>query len=182
MSYPSFAAGDILNASDMNAVGLWKVAELSFTNTTNPFINGCFTSNFQNYLVKITAQSNGGNADVSYRLRSGTSTTDNGPNYDRFGFYWAGSAINFTAANQTSGYATDATSVGTNTGVADLTFFRPNEAVVTVQNTTAWGANSGYNYLFSTRIETTTQYTGIELLTGTAVTITGTMRVYGFRN
>lgn len=182
MPVPVFTTGEVLTAANMNAVGLWKVAETTFTNSANPFINGCFSSSYQNYLVKVTVQSVGGGADVFYRLRSGTSTPETGAVYDRFGFYWLTSGVNFTNANQTAGYVTDATNVSSNTGAADLQFFRPNEAVVTTQNGHAWGANSGAVYFSSCRIETTTQYTGIELTTLSATNITGTMRVYGYRN
>lgn len=180
MSYPSFAAGDILNASDMNGVGLWKIAETTFTNSANPFINGCFSSNYENYLVKIFAQSST-SSNVYFRVRYGTNTTENGAVYDRFGFSFAGTISSLISANQTDGYLADITNIGNNQTATDLQMFGPNKTIPTIATSYSWGSGSGSVFFPAYRIETNTAYTGIELfpLSGT---LTGTMRVYGYRN
>lgn len=168
------------NSQTSNPPGLEFIAETSFTASANPFINGCFSSSYQNYLVKVNVTASA-SADVFYRFRSGVNTPETGNVYDRYGFYYAGSIVSMISANLVGAYATDATS-GNTRGVADINLFSPNEAIHTMGTGHAWGGSSGAMYTISNRIETTTQYTGIELTTFAATTLTGTMRVYGYRN
>jgi len=69
MGYPDFVSGDVLNASDMNAVGLWKVASgtLSLT-TTATNVTGVFSSNYKQYrlLLNTTARSTSNRVDLRY--------------------------------------------------------------------------------------------------------------------
>lgn len=53
MSYPVFATGDVLNASDMNAVGLWLVKSqaVGSTGVTSVSISQAFGPAFNNYKV-----------------------------------------------------------------------------------------------------------------------------------
>lgn len=79
MGFPTFNAGDILNATDMNAVGLWKIQTKSVTTQTEITFDGVFTSNYLNYLVVLAVsaatstniiqwqeRANGVNATSSY--------------------------------------------------------------------------------------------------------------------
>ena len=78
MTFPVFAPGDVLNASDMNAVGLWLVGSAAFTTTTGFNLpDNSFSSTYTNYrlMVKITATAT--DADFTGRLRaSGTNDAD----------------------------------------------------------------------------------------------------------
>jgi hypothetical protein len=181
MPVPDFSPGEIWTADAADSIGLWKIAETSFTNAANPFINGCFSSDYQNYLVQVVATASGG-ADLYFRMRSGVNTPETGAVYDRFGFVWGTSATNLVLANLTAAVISDISSFAPANAVGSVTFYNPNLAVHTVTNSHSWGMSSGSVFFPSFRIETTTQYTGIELTTLSAVTLTGTMRVYGYRN
>jgi len=181
MPVPDFSPGEVLTAAAMDSIGLWKIAETTFSATATAFINGCFSSNYQNYLVQFYGASSAG-ADLSWRFRSGTSTPETGLVYDRFGFYWGTSAVNLVAANNDRAAFGDITNVAPNKTGGKLEIYAPNEAVHTTVNSHTWGSNNGAVWFPSYRVETTTQYTGIEFFTNSGATITGTLRVYGYRN
>ena len=181
MPVPDFSPGEVLTAAAMDSIGLWKIAETSFANAATPFINGCFSSDYQNYLVKVTAIATD-TTNIYFRMRSGVDTPEAGAVYDRFGFSWGTSASNLVSANQIEAYLGDIPSTTAASTSATIEFFRPNETVGTIVNTHTWGGGSGSVFLPSYRIETTVAYTGIQLLTLGANTLTGTMRVYGYRN
>lgn len=179
MTYPVFATGDALPASDLNAIGLWKIASTTFTASSLVEINNCFSSSFDNYLV--TATFFGSNvSSASFRLK--TTTAESGAVYDRNGFYWFANAVNgFDAANQTSLFVQNFTSTSTNKSAGSMTLYNVNKA----EQTAILSQFSDYTGQFITlnhRVETTTQYTGLQLYNSTGgQTITGSIAVYGYR-
>jgi hypothetical protein len=180
MTFPVFSAGEVLRAQDMNAVGLWLVGSTTFATTATPFINGCFTSDYENYRVLVNVEASTG-TNLRFRVRSGTSTPESGLVYDRFGFSFVGSITNQIAANENAGFLGDITNVGGNRTVVSADVFNPNAARPTEVMPYTWGSNNGTVYLMTFRIETNTAYTGLELYTDSG-TLTGSMRVYGYRN
>jgi hypothetical protein len=180
MPVPDFSPGEVLTAAAMDSIGLWKIAETSFNGVVNPFINGCFTSDYENYLVKIHTTSNVLSNNLYFRMRTG-STPETGAVYDRFGFLWTTSAVNLVAANQVDAYLGGITNSANSYFSSDIEIFAPNKARHTIANCDSWASSDGARSLPSYRIETTTAYTGIELL-GISGTLTGTMRVYGYRD
>jgi hypothetical protein len=181
MTFPSFTAGEVLRAQDMNAVGMWLVGSTTFTNTTTAFVNQCFTSDYQNYVIEVVAQASAP-TDLYFRMRSGVNTPETGAVYDRFGFAWGTSATNLVVANLTAAVIADITNVGTNRTAGRVTLYGPNNTEHTITNGHAWGSNSGSVFFPTFRIETSTQYTGIEIGSMSTPTITGSLRVYGLRN
>ena len=181
MPVPDFAPGEVLTAAAMDAVGLWKIADTTFTNSATPFINGCFSSNYQHYLVKIFLVASAP-ANCFFQMRSGTSTPETGAVYDRYGFRWDTAGINLVNPNNTGGILCDVVNTANHRSAITMDIFGPNETNHTIVNTHSWDSNSGSVYFPSYRLETTTAYTGIQLLSGSTPTFTGTMRVYGYRN
>ena len=53
MTYPSFSAGDVLAASDMNAVGLWLIDTRTATSGAALDVTDVFTSTYDNYRIII---------------------------------------------------------------------------------------------------------------------------------
>jgi hypothetical protein len=184
MAIKTFTTGEVLTAADTNTYlansGLVYVAGTTFATTSTPFINGCFSSTYENYriVMSLTCSST---TNLRMRFRSGTNTPETGSVYDRFGFSYVGSVDSQIISNQTSAYLGDITSVGIpNVFVSSIDIFNPNTALHTNTLPTSWGSNSGSIFLMPVRVETTTAYTGIELF-GDAGTLTGSMRVYGYR-
>jgi hypothetical protein len=55
MSYPSFSAGEVLNAADMNAVGLWLVKSQTIgTGVSSVTVTGAFSADYDNYKILYT--------------------------------------------------------------------------------------------------------------------------------
>jgi hypothetical protein len=183
MTFPSFGAGEVLTATDMNAVGLWLIGSTTFSNTATPFINGCFSSEYQNYKVQIVTQASSP-CDLYVRLRSGVNTPDTGAVYDRFGWYLTGGGTfsNMFSSNTTAMGIIDVTNSGNNQTTLEMEIAAVNQAVPTIVRCRGWGSNSGGSYYPDFRVETNTQYTGIEFNSLSTPTFTGTMRVYGYRN
>jgi hypothetical protein len=100
MAFPVFAPGDVLNASDMNAVGLWLVGSAAFTTTTGFNLpNGSFSSTYTNYRLMIRITSVAVDADFTGRMRaSGTNNTDNQYSVGFAGFTNGNAASNFGGA------------------------------------------------------------------------------------
>jgi len=185
MAIKTFTTGEVLTASDTNTylanAGLVFIAETSFTTTANPFINGCFSSTYQNYLVQVVALGSVASEPLYFRVRSGVSTPETGAVYDRYGFYWGTSGVDLVNANLVAAYMGDVGNAANSSTVGALTLYRPNQAAHTVINSQSWSNATGAVYFPTHRIETTTVYTGIELTTLGSSTLTGTMRVYGYR-
>lgn len=181
MPVPVFTSGEVLTAANMNKVGLWKIADTTFTNSANPFINGCFSNSFQNYRVLIVAYASSP-TDVYARFRSGASTPETGAVYDRFGFQSTGAYGSMVLANQVAMGLADVTNTGNNRTTIELEISSVFESVPTIVRCRGWGSNTGFSYYPDFRVETNTAYTGIELTSLSTPTLTGTMRVYGYRD
>lgn len=100
MAFPTFSPGDVLNASDMNAVGLWLLTTNTFTTTTGFNLpDNSFTSAYQNYrlMVKITATAV--DADFTGRMRA--------------------SGVNLTTGYASAAIGNNNTSPGTASNVGD---------------------------------------------------------------
>ncbi len=84
MSYPVFATGDVLNASDMNAVGLWLVKSQTIgTGVSSVTVTGAFSANYDRY--KITVSGGVASTPLDIRLTLGSTATG----YYGFLFYRA---------------------------------------------------------------------------------------------
>ena len=182
MAIKTFSSGEVLTASDTNTflanAGLVYVGATTFTGATTPFINGCFTSTYAHYRIMIN-MTGSASVGVTVRMRSGVSTPETGAVYDRFGFEAGAVYTNVNLADQTSALVGQTDSGGgVMTGIIDC--FNPNVASNSNLVINGWNANSGTSDIMNNRIQTTTQYTGIEIFPASG-TITGSMRVYGYR-
>ena len=182
MAIKTFTTGEVLTAADTNTYlansGLVYVAGTTFATTANPFINGCFSSSFQNYRVVINIVGSA-ISNLRMRVRSGTSTVETAIVYDRWGFsVLAGAVTNETSSGQTSMFLGGYYSDEVTTYSFDL--FQPNQTTRTNMMPLAWSSATGATYLMPGRITTNTAYTGIEIF-GDSGTLTGSIRVYGYR-
>lgn len=72
MSFPSFTPGEVLTATDMNALGMYHVGTMTFSGSTSQFVNNCFSSSYRRYLVCWDFTQAGTTADnVFMQLRVG---------------------------------------------------------------------------------------------------------------
>jgi hypothetical protein len=181
MPVPDFSPGEVLTAAAMDSIGLWLIGETTFATTANPFINGCFSSNFRNYRVLISATTSA-TTSVRLRWRFGTSTTETALQYDRFGTQLSGATMTSLVATGESSFAVIATTSGaTELAPIVMDVHAPNVAIKTVAQSNAWNSANGATWLTNCRMNNTTQYTGLEIFADSG-TITGSIRVYGYRN
>jgi hypothetical protein len=101
MTFPVFLAGDVLRATDMNAVGMWKVASGTLSGSTVNF-QGCFTSDYNAYEIYITSLRATANTEVGFRLLSGASAA-NTNNYQIQRMYGQSTSIGGSRGTQTFG-------------------------------------------------------------------------------
>ena len=104
MAFPVFASGDILNASDMNAVGLWKIGGATFTTVAGFNLpDNSFSSTYQNYRLVVRLTAVAADADLTGRMRA-SGTNETGSNYDAMlvGFTNGAGTSNVGLGNQTS--------------------------------------------------------------------------------
>jgi hypothetical protein len=159
--------------------GLTHINTTTFTGVTAVNLNNVFTSTYDNYRVELNITSGSAFAGLGLRLRlSGTdsSTTYNYANP----IYTAGSS---SIAYQTSSSATEI-QIGflrnsTDGNAVSIDIFNPNKASFTTVlgewadiNATQYGSAFGSH-------KVSTAYDGFSLL---GATISGTVRVYGYRN
>lgn len=181
---PTFTAGSVLTAAQMNFVGLWEITSVSLSGVTNN-VTSCFSSDFTNYLVKISAINNSTTTtrSVTVKLLSGTTpTTDS--TYTSNSLYQYGVTTSGSSVVASTSY--DLTSLSSNTGgsgFVEIEFFNPNLASPTSMsyrshtyqsNITAWIYRTG-----SGIHNTSTSYTGFQI-NGTTDNLSGTVTVYGF--
>lgn len=177
MSFPVFASGDVLNASDMNAVGLWLIKTQTVgTGVTSVNVTSAFSSTYDNYKITYTGGVLSTLALVSLKL--GAATTS---------YYGS------RTATSTSGTAA---LVGDNNtgsfqyfGIGNATWmqidaevFAPNRATRSFVQSRYWegtgalGVYTGYQ-------DSNTQFTDFTLSVIGGGTMTGgTICVYGYRN
>lgn len=192
MAYPTFSSGDVLNASDMNAVGLWRVTSgITATNGTvtdgvvtinsgvaSCTVSGCFSSTYKHYRIVVSGVDCSANGAGAYFTLSGST----GSTYYMAGIYMAYSAstVNGTNKNGTAdGGLWSVTGTERNDAIIDI--FSPNVSsrttwVVNWSNDLYPGTSQGYD-------SNSTSHTGFVLKAPSALTITGgEIRVYGYRD
>jgi hypothetical protein len=187
MTVKTWTTGEVVTAAGANEFltngGLVYINEVTYTASTAASVTaqilGCFTSTYQNYQIVIT-HTGSASTTFSFRMISGTNTVDSGTNYFGYGLSFSGSATDQGAASATSqkcgGHSSDSNIP--NETVINLS--NPNIAKRTQAAIQAFDASGPNVLLLGTQVATTTVYTGIQLIPASG-SITGTMRVYGYR-
>ncbi len=180
MAYPNFTAGDILNASDMNAVGMWLIKTQTIgTAVASVQVTGAFSSTYDNYLIQVS----GGVASVATAIgvRLGASAAS---------YYQAGQSLTFlgasVAASQNNVASWTSVGVGTTDSIMmDFNVYAPNltkrsfmSARYIYGATTGGGDMSAYMGYHNVAAA----YTDFTLIPGTGTMTGGTIRVYGYKN
>lgn len=172
MTYPVFSTGDVLNASDMNAVGLWLVKTQTVgTAVSSVTVTGAFSSDYDNYLLTYTGGSM--SVDTAIGMQVGTAITGY---YGVFNYTTWGSG---TAQAVTDNNNSKWTYAG-GRGQFAVTLLSPNLAKQTVIYSNSTYSNTAGTF---TGVETsTTQHTQFVVVPVSGTLTGGTIRVYGYRN
>lgn len=182
---PDFTAGSVLTAAQMNAVGLWLVKTQTLNAVSNN-ITSCFTSDFDSYHVVISGFSTATTTirTINVRLLAGT-TPDTSSNYSwmynlAYGANLGGNSSSQNVAQWEVGVAS------TRAGQSIIIDFNsPQKATassISFQSVTYQSdvpsyiirqGGGGHNVA--------TAYDGFQIY-GATDALSGTVRVYGYRN
>ena len=189
MTFPSFVSGEVLRAQDMNAVGMWLVSTTTFTNQTAVDVANCFTTDYDNYRILISITSSAStNTQLNARLFNGGTTLSTG--YANFGWFVGsiGTGVFFNDNYTASSWSLNQLGGNTPPAVTSLDIYGPRQAV---RKQIVFQSFATYN---SSGIETRLQINGansvsnadlwpsFRLQNGAVANMSGTIRVYGYRN
>ena len=189
MSYPVFVSGDVLNASDMNAVGSWKITPSNAvngtisdgavtigTNVATCRVEGVFSSTYDNYLVTISGMKTAAAANVSILLG-----TSGGNNFYGSFYFDAYTGLNTGTSRTNNGASLQIGHAEASLGESwiRLEIAAPNLARSTAFTGQHYGATFS-GWMAGTRADTV-QYTNFTISSTSNMT-GGTIRVYGLRN
>lgn len=174
MAFPSFASGDILTATDMNAVGLWLIKTQTVgTAVSSVEVTGVFSSTYDAYIITDTGGTM--SADTAYGMTLGSTVT---------GYYFFMAYGSYTA-NTVLGDAGNNTTKWTHAGggsnrsgyivVLNPNIAKPTDILAKVRYATVYGTEVGHLGDFN-------QYTSFKLTPASGTMTGGTLRVYGYRN
>lgn len=184
LQHPSAASPNLVLAADGSVSGGAGLGGLVHTNTTtfttqsSVSINNCFSSTYDNYAIKLNILSTG--SFLAFRLRVG-GTDATGANYNRQRL----SAISTTVSAAGVGGETsfdNQIQLSTVSSAADISIFRPAVALPTGLIVIDSSTQSTVQMQITASNHTlSTAYDGITFYPNTG-TITGTIRIYGYKN
>jgi hypothetical protein len=178
MTFPVFASGDVLNASDMNGVGLWLVKSQTVgTGVSSVTVSSCFSADYDNYLVVVD------NVDCTATdiLTYITFPTSSGSVYfySYLAYSMAGANGSGFQNGGTLGLVSGLTAPNNNMSQS-FTLYDPFKVSYTSLNTQAMGENF---FLMGGAVHRqASSQTGFTLTAGSGTMTGGTVRVYGYRN
>jgi hypothetical protein len=174
MTYPTFTSGDVLLASDMNAVGLWLVKTQTVGSAVSSVtVTGAFSSTYDGYVITDTGGTM--SADTAYGMTFGSAAT----NYYYFLTYgsYTSATVQGDNGNNTTKFA-HAGGGANRSGhiiVLNPNIAKPTDIVAKVRYGTVYGTEIGHLGDFN-------QYTAFTITPASGTMTGGTIRVYGYRN
>jgi hypothetical protein len=175
MTYPTFNNGDVLPASDLNAIGMWLVKSQTVgAGVGSVAITNCFNSDFRNYRVTFEGGSQSGN-NLAMQLQFANTTG----HYSTMRYEpWAGVAASLPASNLTFAYF--GLSGTANQATMSFDVFAPNLPQVT-KFSGMFTADSYYGTGGGVYFQTT-QLTGFTIIFPGFTNTGGVVKVYGYRD
>jgi hypothetical protein len=184
MTFPVFASGDVLNASDMNGVGLWLVKTQTVgSGVSSVTVNNAFSADYENYKIVYSGGQSSAAVNLYLQLTvGGTASTT--------GYYGVLVWGNLTTAvvagatdNNASQFSFAGGGAGANNGAASVNvdLLNPFGAI----RTRLHNAQTLYATVYGTYTglhDVGTSYDGIKLTPASGTITGGTIRVYGYRN
>jgi hypothetical protein len=159
--------------------GLTYITSSSFSASSAVNVNNCFTSTYDNYRVILTVV---GSTTVNLQLRMRVSAADaTGANYTYQDLKADGATVaGARASSQTVGII--GYTVNTDPNAYSLDVYRPAIATPTaIRSVSVYGYTSATIWDNAITHSLSTAYDGFSIIPSTG-TITGTVRVYGYRN
>ena len=175
MAYPTFTSSDVLNATDMNAVGLWLVKSQTVgTAVSSVTVSSAFSSTYDAYKVVYVGGIGSTALNISMTLGASASTYNMALPYVTYGAAIAsGTSISGGTSWALMGNAT------ANSASLDVDLFGP----FLTQYTRVLGlfVDDSFAGSYSGIHKTAASYTAFTLTTSTGTLTGGTISVYGYR-
>jgi hypothetical protein len=189
MPVPDFSPGEVLTAAAMDSIGLWKVGEFTASGTSRALVcDNVFTSAYTNYrvIVQMRAASNTNRLFLLYINTAGSNVTT-GYFGTAYGQDYAGGGTGFSVANTSAAHYIGWLPNSSNVNLyAAFDVYDPLSATQhTGINGSHSGLSSGFSWLGGSivgEMNTTGAYRGLRFDNDNASNLTGTVRVYGYRN
>ena len=178
MTFPTFSAGEVLRAQDMNAVGSWLVRSSSFT-AQDLIADSVFSADYTRYVLKgnITLSNTASEVRLQYRSSAANNATSN---YTDQVTYFATSAV--FSRNTTP---TTSSLLFPNAGAQGWQFsieiYFPAVAAKTITITQGNVASGDLPVVGGTGFAATTVFDGIRIFP-TLGTITGNYTIHGYND
>jgi hypothetical protein len=181
MTYPVFATGDVLNASDMNGVGLWLVKSQAVgTGVSSVSVTGAFSADYDRYMIQISGVRSTVSAPNLIMTVPGISS----PAYFSSFMFQLATSATVSTANVPTGAAFYLGNLGNQSSFIQIDGLDPNNtlghsATFRYSSYDSSASYAGTGGIWSTSGATFTQFT----LSASSGNLTGgTIRVYGYRN
>jgi len=181
--------GQVLTADSTAATGLaWatagggdlvRITTQTFTTSAAVNIDSCFSTTYDNYIVKLNVNSSASSNALQMRFRTGgtTNTTSNYGNSWTYNGYGGGATGNLGSASGSNIlYLQDITA---NPAVVNMDINNPFTSFNTMI-TYLGNQGNGYAVTGAGQFATTTSFDGISIISA-AGTITGTISIYGYK-
>jgi hypothetical protein len=155
---------------------------VSFTSASAISLNGCFSAAYDNYKIIIENISSSSGVAGYLRLRA-LGSDDSSANY-HFNFFFSNPTSATTQQSQSSQNAlrfVDFTILGSYQIIEINDPFLSRATYATGYGFANWGTTNPHGEYFSGFHNVSTSYSGFTIIPGTG-NITGTVRVYGYRN
>jgi hypothetical protein len=179
---PDFSVGQVLTAAQMNAVGIWKVDETSFSAQTGVNIDNVFTADYRNYRIELDITSMSATDLLLFQFRNGSGNVTTSDYDYQLLEYFQTTVSPSTAMGSASNRIQFAYTTGM-MSVMDL--FDPQTAIKTrwtARNNSTDGTTKVLVNNIDGSFRLTTQFTGFRFFSqGGSATMTGVVRVYGYR-
>lgn len=175
---PSAGSGGlaISTAGLVTGGGLDLIVAQTFTTAATVNVNNCFTSTYDSYLLTFSGTVT---ADVQFNLRMRVSSTDAITNYQFERLLCSGASASASQLTSQTAGVLAAANTGTTAGFS-ARIISPASAVGTVFTGDGTDARGRLDF-YSGSHTTATAYDGFTLYPNSG-TMTGTVRVYGYRN
>jgi hypothetical protein len=180
MSFPSFNAGEVLTAADMNGVGLWLVKSQTVgTGVSSVVVTGAFSANYDNYRVIISGV-DASSDELGFYMTLSASTGSTYSSAIKWVPFNTGTMDGSQLNNSATGWLIGLTGNLDNTNVV-LDIFQPFTTRRT--NFSTQSAQGRYMVYGGGSDSNTASSTGFTIIGPSGMTFTGgTIRVYGYRN
>ena len=172
----------IPNSPAQNPQGLEFITSQTLSGTSTNIV-GCFSATYDSYLV--LGQSIGASSSpdlMAYRMLVGTTPLTGGNYYTCLNGYSHTGTQNLITYQSNAGFTNRIMGTGTDQSSFSFTFDNPfkTKKTFTYGTSTSNGA-AYYGWAGSANVDTSTSYDGLQLLSNSGFTISGTVTIYGYR-